>query len=175
MDILRLVDELENLIDNTSRIPFTSNIIVNEEYIYDILDQLRTSIPREIKEARRTEAERQKILARAKEEADRLVNMAKEKIMAAVDDHEIIEAAKAHAKETITSAEEEAWRLRNDSHVYVTENLSELEESLLKLLTTVRNGLRHMQQNPPTALPPSLQSVHPEDEPAEPDLIEKTE
>lgn len=174
MDILRLVDELENLIGNTSRIPFTSNIIVNEEDLYDILDQMRVSIPREIKEARRTEAERQKILARAKEEADRLVNMAKEKIMAAVDDHEIIEAAKAHAKNTITSAEEESWRLRSESHTYVTENLSDLEESLLKLLTTVRNGLRHMQQNPPPSPPPSLQSERSEQDMTASDPVEES-
>jgi len=174
VDILRLVDELENLVGNTSRIPFTSNIIVNEEDLYDIIDQMRASIPREIKEARRTEAERQKILARAKEEADRLVNMAKEKIMAAVDDHQIIEAAKAHAKQTITSAEEEAWRLKADSHTYVTENLSDLEESLLKLPTTVRNGLRHMQQNPPPPPPPPMKMTHPPQE-EDVDLAEEPE
>ncbi len=159
MDIMRLVDDLEDLVNNGSRIPFTSNVIVNEDDLYEIIDQMRASIPAEIKEARRTEAERQRILARAKEEADRLVNMAKEKIMAAVDDHEIIEAAKSHAKETIVQAEKEAWQLKVDSHTYVSDNLSELEETLLKLLTTVRNGLRHLQQNPPSAPPPSAQGI----------------
>jgi len=162
VDIMRLVDDLEELVNGASRIPFTASVIVNEDDLYEIIDQMRASIPVEIKEARRTEAERQRILSRAKEEADRLVNMAKEKIMAAVDDHEIIEAAKNHAKATITQAEEEAWHLKVDSHNYVTDNLSELEETLLKLLTTVRNGLRHLQQNPPSSPPPSLQTPEPE-------------
>ncbi len=166
MDIMRLVDDLEELVNGAARIPFTANVIVNEDDLYEIIDQMRASIPVEIKEARRTEAERQRILSRAKEEADRLVNMAKEKIMAAVDDHEIIEAAKTHAKATITQAEEEAWHLKVDSHNYVTENLSELEETLLKLLTTVRNGLRHLQQNQPTSPPPSLQTPATPDSPA---------
>jgi len=164
VDIMRLVDELEAIVSNGFRIPFTSNVIVNEDRLYDILDQMRISVPREIKEARRTEAERQRILARAQEEADRLINMAKEKIMTAVDDHEIIEVAKTHAKDTILNAEQEAWNLKLDSHNYVTENLSELEEHLLKLLTTVRNGLRHMQENPPSP-PPRTQHIS-EEEPA---------
>ncbi len=168
MDIMRLVDDLEELINNSSRIPFTSNVIVNEDALYEIVDQMRASIPTEIKEARRTEAERQRILARAQEEADRLVNMAKEKIMAAVDDHQIIEAAKSHAKETIVHAEKEAWKLKVESHNYVSENLSDLEEALLKLLTTVRNGMRHMQQNPPPLPPPSAQGSDVADDGDEP-------
>lgn len=159
MDIMQLVDELESVIGKSFRIPFTANILVNEDSLYDILDQMRVSIPQEIKEARRTEAERDRILARAKEESDRLVNMAKEKIMTAVDDHEIIEAAKTHAKETINKAEQDAWQLKVDSHNYVAENLSNLEEHLLKLLTTVRNGLKQVEESRPGPAPDSLQPI----------------
>jgi len=157
MDIIRLVDELEQVISSGFRLPFSSNVMVNEEQIYDIIDQMRASIPREIKEAKRTEAERQHILAQAKEEANRLENLAKEKIMAAVDDHQIIEEARSHAKSTIVQAHREAWELKLDSHAYVSGNLSDLEQHLLKMLTTVRNGLRHMQENPPPNPPPSVQ------------------
>ncbi len=157
MDIMRLVDELEQVISGGFRLPFSSNVMVNEEQIYDIIDEMRASIPREIKEAKRTEAERQQILSRAKEEANRLENLAKEKIMSAVDDHQIIEEARTHAKATIVQAHREAWELKLDSHAYVSGNLSDLEQHLLKMLTTVRNGLRHMQENPPPNPPPSVQ------------------
>lgn len=159
MDIMQLVDELESLIGKSFRIPFTSNVVVNEDDLYDILDQMRISVPQEVKDAKRTEAERERILARAKEESNRLINMAKEKIMTAVDDHEIIEAAKAHAKDTITRAEQESWQLRVDSSNYVADNLSNLEEHLLKLLTTVRNGLHQIQENQPGSPPPSIETV----------------
>jgi uncharacterized protein (DUF1778 family) len=157
---MQLVDELEAVIGKSFHIPFTSNIVMNEDDLFDILDQMRISIPQEIKDAKRTEAERERILIRAQEEANRLVNMAKEKIMTAVDDHEIIEAAKMHAKETITNAEQEAWQLKVDSNNYVVDNLSSLEEHLLKLLTTVRNGLRQVQQiQPPSPTPAPSEGV----------------
>ena len=145
MDIMQLVDELEAVISKSFRIPFTANVIVNEDALFDIIDQMRVSIPREIKEARRTEAERERILARAREESERLISMAKDKMMSAVDDHEIIEAARRQARETLAQAEQEAEQLKADSRAYVVDNLSALEEHLLKLLTTVRNGLRQLE------------------------------
>ena len=140
MDIMQLVDELEALVGKSFRIPFTSNIIINEDELFDILDQIRVAIPKEVKDARRTEAERERILARAQEEANRLVDMAKEKMMTAVDDHEIIETARSEAKRILTQANEEAQQVETEANDYVAEHLATLEEQLLKLLTTVRNG-----------------------------------
>ncbi len=156
MDILQLVDELEAVTSKSFRIPFTSNILINEDDLFDILDQMRISIPQEVKEARRIEAERERILARAQEEANKLNEMAKEKILSAVDDHELMDVAKAEARELVARAREEAEQLRLESKNYVADNLSDLEEHLLKLLTTVRNGLRKIQEEGPT--PPPIQS-----------------
>ncbi|HEY84110.1 MAG TPA: hypothetical protein G4N96_03220 [Chloroflexi bacterium] len=150
MDILQLVDELEAVTSKSFRIPFTSNILINEDDLFDILDQMRISVPQEVKEARRIEAERERILARAQEEANKLNEMAKEKILSAVDDHELMDVAKVESREIIAQAKEEAQQLRLESNNYVADNLSDLEEHLLKLLTTVRNGLRKMQEEQPT-------------------------
>lgn len=149
MDIMQLVDELEAVIDKAYRIPFTSNVVINEDDLFDILDQMRISIPQEIKEARRTEAERERILGRAQEEANRIIELAKEKMMAAVDDHQILEAAKTEAKQIVSQAQTENHQLKLQSNEYVADNLSNLEEHLLKLLTTVRNGLRQLHENEP--------------------------
>ena len=147
MDIQQLVDELETVISRSFRIPFTSNVLVNEDDLFDILDQMRISIPQEIKEAKRTEAERERILNRAQEEAARLVDMAKEKMMSAVDDHEVADVAKSRADEIVEQATREAEQLRADANDYVTDHLGNLEEQLLQLLTIVRNGLRHIQES----------------------------
>jgi hypothetical protein len=50
MDILHLVDRLEELIFNESRpIRFLHSVIVNEDLVVDVIDQMRVSIPEEIK------------------------------------------------------------------------------------------------------------------------------
>jgi len=149
VDIQQLVDELEAVISRSFRIPFTSNVLINEDEIYDILDQMRISVPQEIKEAKRTEAERERILGQAQEEANRIVSMAKEKMMSAVDDHEIADVAKQRADEILAQATDEAARLKNDANEYVSDHLGNLEENLLQLLTVVRNGLRQLQHTTP--------------------------
>ncbi|HIC93608.1 MAG TPA: ATPase, partial [Anaerolineae bacterium] len=63
IDILYLVDRLESLLNEGWRVPFTSNLIINEDKFLDIIDHMRTSIPEEVKRAQRIERERERIIA----------------------------------------------------------------------------------------------------------------
>ncbi|MBN1217383.1 MAG: hypothetical protein JXM69_00525 [Anaerolineae bacterium] len=147
MDILHLIDRLEMLITEKSfRIPLTSNVIVQEDEFLDIIDQMRVSIPEEVKLAKRTEAERERLLLQAQEEANRLVEVAREKAKAMTEDHELITFARQRAKEIEVDAQQQAQEIIADSDEYIIDQLSELEEQLMKTLTTVRNGLRHVRE-----------------------------
>ncbi len=146
MDIMHLVDELETIVSKSPRLPFTANVILNEDDLFDIIDQIRIAVPQEIKEAKRTEAERERILGRAKEESERLLGMAKDKIMTAVDDHEVVEAAKAERNAILAQAKTDADQFKTEAAIYVTESLSQLEQYLMKLLTTVQNGISEVER-----------------------------
>ena len=52
MDILRLVDELDDLVHNAKPVLFSDQVRIDRERIYDLLDQIRASIPEEIEQAR---------------------------------------------------------------------------------------------------------------------------
>lgn len=146
MDILHLIDRLEALVTEGFHLPFTSNVIVNEDAFLDIIDQLRITIPEEVKLARRTEAEREHLLRQAQEEADRLVELARQKATALTDQHELVTFAKERAEEIEYSAKRHAEEIVADADEYIVDQLGELEEQLMKTLTTVRNGLRHVQE-----------------------------
>jgi hypothetical protein len=80
MDILHLVDRLEELIFTESRsVSFLHSVIVNEDRVVDIIDQMRVSIPEEIKKAQQILTQRDRILAQAQEEAARTIALAREK------------------------------------------------------------------------------------------------
>ena len=146
MDILHLIDRLETLITESFHLPFTSNVIVQEDAFLDIIDQMRVSIPEEVKLAKRTEAERERLLLQAQEEADRLVAMAREKTKSLADEHELVEYAEQRAKEIEAEAYRQAEEILADADEYIVNQLSELEEQLMKTLTIVRNGLRHVRE-----------------------------
>ncbi len=147
MDILHLVDRLESLLNQSWRIPFTSNVVVHEDDFLDIIDQMRVSIPEEVKQARRVSAERDHVLEQAQQEADRIIALAQEQAGSLADDHEVMRSAYAKADEIIAQANRSAEAVQSEADVYVMESLSTLEEYLMRLLTTVRNGIRQVQES----------------------------
>ena len=77
MDILHLIDRLEELFNESRALPFTHTVMVDEDRMLDIIDQMRISIPEEIKKLaeERVGARKNKNWA----ESDRLREMIKEK------------------------------------------------------------------------------------------------
>ena len=146
MDILHLIDRLETLVTESFHLPFTSNVILQEDAFLDIIDQMRVSIPEEVKLAKRTEAERERLLLQAEEEANRMVEMARDKAGSMTDEHELVLFARERAEEIKAEAHRQAEEILAETDEYIIDQLSELEEQLMKTLTTVRNGLRHVQQ-----------------------------
>ena len=71
MDVLVLIDRLDDLVHNAKAVPLTDQVRIDREEIYEILDQMRATIPEEIKQARWIVKERQEMLAEAKRETDR--------------------------------------------------------------------------------------------------------
>jgi hypothetical protein len=142
MDILHLIDRLEDLVDSGYDLPFTSNVILHKDEVLDIIDQMRVSIPEEVKLAKRTEADRERLLLQAQEEATRIVDMAREKAQAMTEEHELVEFARERAVEIEADAHQHAEDILAETDEYIVDQLSELEEQLMKTLTTVRNGLR---------------------------------
>src|SRR6266496_4147244 len=68
MDVLVLIDKLDDLVHNAKPMPMTDKVRVDKEEIYDILDQMRATIPEEIKQARWIVKERQELLARLRQQ-----------------------------------------------------------------------------------------------------------
>src|SRR6187549_3754113 len=79
MDVLVLIDKLDDVVHNARPVPLTDQVRVDREEIYDLLDQMRSTIPEEVKQARWIVKERQEMLAEAKREAERLVADARDK------------------------------------------------------------------------------------------------
>ncbi|MCA9993964.1 MAG: hypothetical protein KDE29_23450 [Anaerolineales bacterium] len=149
MDIQHLVDRLEQVLSESRRLPLTALLMVDEDQIFNIVDQLRVAIPEEVKRANRIEAEKERILAQAKEEAERIRQLAKQEAGELVRRDSVTSAAEQRAENILERARHDAEVLRHDADSYVVEVLSKLEEDLGHSLTVVRNGLRklHVEQD----------------------------
>ena len=157
MDILQLVDRLEEIVSESPSLPFTRNRIVDEDRLFDLIDQMRVAIPEEVKKARQQLAQRDRILAQAKEEAERTIALAREKQADMLAKDAIVQAARAQAEEILRQAEADAEVTRREADQYVMDVLATLEEYLQRYLTQVRNGILTLQKEsePEPAPPPS--------------------
>jgi vacuolar-type H+-ATPase subunit H len=139
MDILHLVDRLEELFNESRPLWFTHSVVVNEERMLDIIDQMRVSIPEEIKKAQQTLAQKDRVLAQAQEEANRIVALAREKSDALVERDAHVAEAKVRAEQIIDVGQREADE-------YALGTLTDLEKEVERILAQVRNGIRTLQQ-----------------------------
>jgi hypothetical protein len=150
MDIQHLVDRLEDLIDEGRHIPFSKFTMVDEERALEIIDQMRISIPEEIEKAARILAQRDRVMAQANEEAARVVQLARERGDQLVDREALVQASQNRAANIVEAARQEAEGITGDADKYVVDSLSALEQSLIKMLTVVRNGISEVNKNPTT-------------------------
>lgn len=141
MDILHLVDRLEEIVNTGKAVPLTRNVIVDTTALMDIIDQMRISIPEEIKKAQQITAQKDRILAQAQEEANRTVALAREKSEKLIEKSEIYQAAQAKVDMITDKASKEASQSMMDADRYVIDTLSALEQELNKVLAQVRNGI----------------------------------
>ena len=146
MDILYLVDRLEELINDGWHVPLTTNIVVDEDEFLDIIDQMRISIPEEVKQAKRIQQEKARLVSQAQEESERIIALAREESQTLISDHEILKAAEAQRQAILEEGRGEVREMRKGTDAYVIDVLSQLEDQLSRLLTTVHNGVAAMQQ-----------------------------
>ena len=149
MDVLVLIDKLDDLVHNARPVPLTDQVRVDREEIYDLLDQMRATIPEEIKQARWIVKERQEMLAEAKREAERIVKEAREQQARLVANEEITRQAERAAEEIVEEAREREREIRLGAEDYADDILSTLEVNLGKFLAAVQRGREQLQQRNP--------------------------
>jgi len=172
MDILYLVDRLENLIASSRRMPLLNQIIIKEGDILAIVEQMRTSIPDEIKQARRIIQDKERILAQAQADASTLLAKAREEADKAVSREHLLRAAEERAREILRRSEEQAQQiarragaeseqLKDEADAYVAETLRGLRDHLMDFETEIERWILSIEKGLE-----SLASQHSEDDEA---------
>lgn len=121
--------------------PLSSYLVINEDDFLDVIDQMRTAIPQEIKQGERIQQDHDRLIAQAQEEADRIVHLAQEEAAKMIEDHEIVRAAEQRTGTILERAQRDAEVLKIGADEYAREVLVTLDAQLTDLLGTVRNGL----------------------------------
>ena len=112
MDVLVLIDKLDELVHQAKAVPLTDQVRIDREEIWEILDQMRTTIPEEIKQARWIVMERQEMLGEAKREAERIIHEAREIAQREASQQEIVRLAERQSAQILDAARQREREVR---------------------------------------------------------------
>jgi len=140
-DITFLLERLEELLGAGSGLPFTRRRLVDDEECLAIIEQIRLTLPQEIRQARRLNTEREALMDEAQARAAQMVRAAEVDAHERVQEHHVARRAEARGQEIIAQAERRAAQLRREVDEYAYNVLLDLEHRVEGLLTTIRAGL----------------------------------
>ncbi len=164
MDIDYLIDRLEAFIQTGKRVPLSNKVMVDEQECYALIDQMRAVVPEEIKAAKRTLNDRERILDEADDSARQTLEQAEQERRMMIAEEGLLVEAERQRDIILSEAAQEAFEIRNHAQTlydeavsqtqemrdganqYAMQVLQELDNLLDKHLTVVRNGLQNFVQ-----------------------------
>lgn len=141
-----LIDRLEELVEEARSFPgFGNTAMVDRDAAFDVIDQMRQTIPEELKQARWIVKERQAMLDEARSESDRIVKQAREEAEKMTSEEEVLKRAEQRGTEIMEDARRREREIRLGAEDYADDVLASLEENLGRLLEAVQRGRSQLQ------------------------------
>lgn len=139
MNIDDILDAMDEQMDKSPSVPFSAKkAVVDIEQMRDLINEIRLSLPQEIKQAKMIVQDRQIIIEDARKEADGIVKRAEDRAKIIISNEEITKQAKLKATELLTQAQGKAKEIRGATNDYVDNVLNQTEELLSSSLTDLK-------------------------------------
>lgn len=139
MSIDEILEEMDELLDKSSSVPFMSHKkVVDGERLRELINDVRLNMPHELKEAKRIEFDCQRILNEAKINAEAIIHKAEERAAQIVSKEAIVVEAKKKAIDMLTKAQAAAKNLQQNAAVSVGKLLNDTENLYTKNLQEIK-------------------------------------
>jgi F0F1-type ATP synthase membrane subunit b/b' len=142
VEILYLLDQLEDMVGISKRVPFSHRVMVEEDEFVELVEQLRLAIPSEVRQAQRVVRDREKIIAEAQQEAAHIIEGARSRAEYLVSNEGVFNEAKQRSEEILRLAEERRKREMGEIDVYAMEQFNRIEQSLREGLELIDNAVQ---------------------------------
>lgn len=146
MEIFDVIDQLEDLIENSFTLPIFHKTLVNKDDVMELLSDLRLRLPEDLKQAKWVKEERARIIAEAHTEATNIIKSTEEQIAQMVNEHEITKKAYDQANEILANAQKNAREIRLGARQYADDLLSNLEGRLQNMSAEIQAGREELRK-----------------------------
>ena len=135
-----IISALYDMVQDARALPLGADkCIVEREKVLDMLDEIITQLPVELKQARTIVESRNELIGQARREAEALIRQAQEKADQMVEQEAIYQEAKRQCQEMVTKTQTRMAELRRVSNEYMDDALRRTEEAISMSLEDVRD------------------------------------
>ena len=127
MTVLDLLEEIEEIVDSASTVPLTNKIMVDGDELLEIVKDIRQSLPDDVQQAKGVEEQKDRILAEARDQYEKVITEAQKQADYLVEDHDITKRAQQKADEIVRSAQEYTKMLKIGTYDYLDKTLYDMQ------------------------------------------------
>jgi hypothetical protein len=132
------------------KVPLTNNVVLDQAAVLELIDQLRVSMPEEVRQARRIMDDSGRIADHARDEADATIARAQEQAAQMLEERELVRMAQQRAAEILETANREGADVRRGADDYAAGVLVRLEGEISKALTSIKRGIEMLDDRRPS-------------------------
>ncbi|MFM9594353.1 cell division initiation protein [Streptomyces scabiei] len=140
MDVQKKLDEIVSVVSGARSMPMSASCVVNRAELLALLDDLRAALPDSLAQARELIGDRDHMVERARQEAERIVANAHAERGSLISDTEVARRSQNEADRILGEARQEAEDVRAEADDYVDSKLANFEVVLTKTLGSVGRG-----------------------------------
>ena len=135
-----IISALYDMVQDARALPLGADkCIVERDKVLDMLDEIITQLPVELKQARTIVESRNELIGQARREAEALIRQAQEKADQMVEEEAIYQEAKRQCQEMVMKTQNRMAELRKVSNEYMDDALRRTEEAISMSLEDVRD------------------------------------
>ena len=147
MDILSLLDQLEQLIAGGKKTILSGDkVLVDPQEVFNLIDQMRTIIPQEIRDAQWIKREEDRIKSNAIAENERIISEAQTEAMRIVEESRIVKMSEERGKEIIAEANKNAQDFTIGAFQYANDIMEKIEKQLTIYYDVIQDGKEEIQK-----------------------------
>jgi len=144
VDLSGQIQQLEDMVKEAKSMPLSSSALLNRDELLDLIEQMKKSLPEEIKQARWVVRDREELIAKARRDAENIVEDARAEQLKMATREEVVKRAHEESERIVAEATEESRTMRLEAEDYVDAKLAQFENALQRFaedFEVTRNAL----------------------------------
>ena len=137
MDLSARINQLEEMVRDAKSMPLSSSALLNRDEVLELIEQMKDSLPDEIKQARWIVKDREELLAKARRDAEAMVEQGRQEQLRLASHEAVVQKAHVESERILQEAGDDARRLRLEAEDYVDAKLAQLESALQRILEDI--------------------------------------